>query len=504
MIAKTLALSSRLCLKPKKNAFQVKNLGGILFLSIKNANIIIEIEEFLNVITLKSIEFTIFPTTTAPTISTLSFSKTKETDVDFTKCIELKVFSINIEITNLFMIVLKDIKFEIVNATDTRVKYVNKLLNAVVLKKTEKTSLNLCYLQVFADGEVVLASPAEFSRDDIITSKLHNAFRVLEENGEVYCSVPPVGIVFEVLLIKDIVSQLIQIPTIEIDKFQGFENNFIVNPDSLLKNVSVTRIIACLTNLAVKFKYNSNLILNLKVQNLYIHNNMTKGFLEKYLNSGAKESLDNKDEIYSDPSEIGMIIKKIEISPSDSVHDQIIEMAFDYSIIIKISSILKKISIQARKPIKLIIINKTLEELILSIKSIKSVIPKNPEKKKSNDFTLDCDLVGGEIIIPQNSLSFDYVRLFFDHCKVNVNTDKKILYKPTPINENTPVFKDKIVLHDTFEPSYTASCDLVTLIIKNIKIETFIRDKLKKLGSVLEVIVNASVPTDNEPLEPYL
>ena len=94
---------------------------------------------------------------------------------------------------------LKDIKFEIVNATDTRVKYVNKLLNAVVLKKTEKTSLNLCYLQVFADGEVVLASPAEFSRDDIITSKLHNAFRVLEENGEVYCSVPPVGIVFEVL-----------------------------------------------------------------------------------------------------------------------------------------------------------------------------------------------------------------------------------------------------------------------------------------------------------------
>ena len=153
----------------------------------------------MNVITLKSIEFTIFPTTTAPTISTLSFSKTKETDVDFTKCIELKVFSINIEITNLFMIVLKDIKFEIVNATDTRVKYVNKLLNAVVLKKTEKTSLNLCYLQVFADGEVVLASPAEFSRDDIITSKLHNAFRVLEENGEVYCSVPPVGIVFEVL-----------------------------------------------------------------------------------------------------------------------------------------------------------------------------------------------------------------------------------------------------------------------------------------------------------------
>ena len=94
--------------------------------------------------------------------------------------------------------------------------------------------------------------------------------------------------------------------------------------------------------------------------------------------------------------------------------------------------------------------------------------------------------------------------MFFDHCKVNVNTDKKILYKPTPINENTPVFKDKIVLHDTFEPSYTASCDLVTLIIKNIKIETFIRDKLKKLGSVLEVIVNASVPTDNEPLEPYL
>ena len=499
-ITKSLSLSQKLCPKAKAVNFQVKASPTEIILKVNYIHLLIDLDDKTAEISADDFEVLICPTTSAPLISQLILMKNKESEAIFTSCIEIKVMMICIDIAKVLKISIKDSNFMLTITKDSKIKNINKSLSGSLISKTEKINTSLTYIQIMSGENVILASPGEISRHQLIVSRNKHSIKLMGELSELYCILPPTGIIIEVPLIKEIILQLIDIPSPQIQPMAEFNHTYLNQPDLLPNSPSSARFVLNFNHVFLKLTFNLNQILELKLYNVYLHNNMIKGILEKYLSSNLKESLDAKDNIFSGPHELVVLVRKLELIPTDSIYEQMIEMNSEYSLFIRIDTLMKKITVISKKPVKVTVINKVLEEFILSLKTIKKSIPKKKNQKREKDYTVDCNIFGGELIIPQNSSSYDIVRAYFDHCKVNVYTGDKELTRPTIFDENVQVYKGKQVMHDEYEDVGPVFCDLVSIIITNVHVETFIQEKTKKLGDVAEIIVDVTAPSAPEEL----
>lgn len=502
MIDKCISLAKAVVNSPVKDTFTVKHLARKVRIELKFISVFIELGHIVLETNLKDFELSILPISSIPTIQQVNYNKNKETETIFSQYLQLRVLSVTIEIPDLFKFISNDIKFELNSEKDSKIKVIDKVLTGFIINKITKLNGSLNFVQVLTDGELVLAVPAEVSRGSLIISKTKNSIKIMGDVKEVYVVVPHVGVMLEVQNMQKILSNLIEIPDIKIDKYDDFDTYFLLKPLETVAKLSNNRLVIYVTHLFLNLSYSANLIFQLKLHNIYLHYNMPKGILEKYLNIPLKESLDIQDNIYSDSDTLSIILKKIELLPMESVHDHMIEMSSDYSLFIHINTLLKKITIFNKSSIKIIVINKVLEEFLLSIKSIKSLIPKKKDKSTPG-YTVECNLNGGEASIPKSSLDADLVKVIFNKCTIGVCMGDRELYKPTPINENTTVIKMKKVLHDEYEHKNFISCDLVSVVITNVNAETFINQKTKKIAKLGEIILDISVPASNEELEEF-
>ena len=499
-VVKTLSLAKKICPPTIKNLMKIKQISKSFAIQARFLNVRIEFGEETTEITGKDIEILFAPISMAPPIQQIPFTKNKETEVMFTSRVEVKVGSVNTNILDILQIRLTDIKLELSTHKDTKVKIINRILIATEFKRQEKINASLSYLHVSSEDFLIFAMPAELAREALLVSKTTQLIKIIGEIGELYCSFPTAGAIIEVPLILKIVEKLVAVPAPVFENFVDFDENYIKDPSLFTSALTESRIILCFNYIFLRLTYNHDLILQANVHNMYFHNNMPQGVLEKYLNPSIKDSLCALDGIHTNSDELAIMLRKLEIIPADSRYDFMVEMPSEYSLIIKISTSLKKITIKSKRSLKITVVNKVLEELILCLKSIKKAIPKDKKKEPTPDYTVDCDISGGEIIIPENSMSENFVRLTFDLCRVNVFTGNRDLFKPTAIDESVEICKGKQVLHDEYEESSVVLCDLVNVIVKNARIETKINQKRKVLGKVSEIEVDVWVPSAPEEL----
>lgn len=240
-----------------------------------------------------------------------------------------------------------------------------------------------------------------------------------------------------------------------------------------------------------------------KVHLISLLHNVPKDQFEKNNFNNFKELGDDSKYLHSNEDELVIAFKNLELVPNNSIHKNMIESSKDYSISIKINTKIKTINITSTHSIKAIIINKVFEELLLSIKDLKSVKPKKSEPDKDN-FSLFISINQGEIIIPRTSKSEDFSKITFESGTIHVYNADSLLQKPSAITESTEVFNAKEVMHEELLPAVQVYCDLVDISIARGRIETYLSKSHKELGTVEGVTVFVRSPSMSEDLECFL
>lgn len=502
-LGKIFDFAKAVCPKPKKTIWVIKSLSEKATIKVKYVNLSLELGPVHSELICSDLEIFIYPATSSPPLTQLIFSKSKESEAIFNKITDIQIGIVTFTLGNLVKVCLKDGKIELNENRESKVKIMHKTIIATLGKIVEKISANFGDLYISSEDKVLVAIPGEMSRNSIIVGKNKNNIKLMGEVGEMYLTLPQVGICFEVKVVKEIVRELLKVIEPVVEKYNGFEDVLVKDKSLLVYKSSKGRVILNVNSIFCRLLYGGNLIMQLKLSHMYLHNNMCKGVLEKYLASAVKENFEAHEKIYSEPHELMILIKKVELLPYESVYENMVDMSADFSLNILVDTKYEKITVSVKKPARVIMINKVFEELLLSIKDIKSVIPKDPNKKPTPSYTLDCDIKGAELLIPRNSMSNDYLRAFCKTAKVSVFMGDKDLKRPTPINIQVEVYKNKEVLHDELEDIKNVPCDLVTVSIRDVSIETFINGKKKSLGKVADIGVDVCSPARPEQLKQF-
>ena len=490
-------------LLPKQNfkVFTLKSLATSLSLKLNAIKLTLNLKNLEIDSVASDIEVSINPVSITPALNQLLF-KNKDTEAILSYHAHIRIASFSLELHEIVSIYIRNLEVFKTELRESKCKIINKVFTCSTDRINEKVELRINSCQVFSGSTLIVTVPGEFFKDDLVVAKGKHIEVIVDRTDILHVNVPQVGVFLQFEVLKDILKTLIGIKTPNL-KVPGIEHYFVHDLNLLHKKEKRSRVFVLVNDLYAVLECRGYQIFMVKVHLISLFHNVPKDQFEKNNFNNFKELGDDSKYLHSNEDELVIVFKNLELVPNSSIHKNMIETSKDYSVSIKINTKLKTININSTHSVKAIIINKVFEELILSIKDLKSVKPKKSEPDKDN-FSLYISINHGEIIIPRSSKSEDFSRITFASGSIHVYNADSLLQKPSAISESTQVFNEKEVMHEDLLPAVPVFCDLVDINLSRVKIETYLSKSHKELGCVEHIKVFVRSPSMSEDFECFL